>query len=186
VKARDQAAWERLVALYTPLIYAWCRHAGLQAADAADIGQDVFRAVARKVGDFRRERPGDSFRGWLRTITRNRILDHFSALAAHAQPDGGTEANLRLQQVADEIETDASVTNVSDESETKLLFRRAVELIRGEFEERSWQAFWRVVVEDQAPDMVAESLGLSRNSVYLAKSRILRRLRTEFADLVEK
>lgn len=184
VKSRDQDAWQRLVNLYTPLIYSWCRQAGLQPADAADVGQDVFRAVARKIEDFRRDRPRDTFRGWLRIITRNRILDHLSAMNVRAA--GGTDAHLLMQQVAADSETDDGSRPVEEvETESRLLFRRAVELIRGEFEDRSWQAFWRVVVEDQSPEFVAESLGLSRNSVYLAKSRILRRLRTEFAELIE-
>lgn len=75
VRGQDQAAWERLVALYTPFLDECCRCAGLQAADTADVKQDVFEVVARKICDFRRDRPGDTFRGWIYTITRNKIRD---------------------------------------------------------------------------------------------------------------
>jgi len=152
VKDCEQDAWVRLVELYSPLIYLWCRQAGLQAADAADVRQDVFRAVARKIGDFRHDRPGDTFRGWLRTITRNRIRDFFSsarAAAGRGAGAGGSEALLNLQQVAqspEKNETDADVSTRDEQSESRLLYRRAVELIRREFEERTWLAFWRVVV----------------------------------------
>src|SRR5262249_48830287 len=76
VRRRDQAAWERLVSLYTPLVYHWCLRHGLQPADAEEVSQEVFLAVARGIGDFRHDREGDSFRGWLRTITRNKVCDH--------------------------------------------------------------------------------------------------------------
>src|SRR5436853_6854235 len=74
VRGRDQQAWNQLVDLYGPMVYDWCLRAGLQPADAADVGQDVFMPVARAIGEFRRDRPGDSFRGWLYTITRRKIM----------------------------------------------------------------------------------------------------------------
>src|SRR5262249_2315434 len=76
VRAHDETAWGRLVSLYGPLVYGWCLRAGLQAADAADVGQEVFAAVARNIPSFRRDRPGDSFRGWLYVITRSKISDN--------------------------------------------------------------------------------------------------------------
>ena len=82
VKAEDRAGWTRLVSLYGPLVYRWCRCAGLQPADAADLGQEVFCAVARNISNFRRDRPGDSFRAWLHTITLNKIRDHTASKQA--------------------------------------------------------------------------------------------------------
>jgi RNA polymerase sigma-70 factor (ECF subfamily) len=172
VRAADAAAWVRLADLYTPLVYRWCRQAGLQAADAADVGQQVFLAVARKVRDFRRDREGDSFRGWVRAITRNKVHDHFRARAG-AAADGGDA----LRDVAE--------APADDPEEEGILYRRAVELIRAEFEPRTWQAFWQVVVDGRPPADVAQSLGTTPNAVYLAKARVLRRLREEFADLMD-
>src|SRR5437016_9503517 len=77
VQADDQAAWTRLVDLYAPLVYHWCRRAQLGPEDTADIFQETFRSVAKNIHDFRRDRAGDTFRGWLRTITQNKIRDHF-------------------------------------------------------------------------------------------------------------
>jgi RNA polymerase sigma-70 factor (ECF subfamily) len=177
VRGADQAAWERLVHLYSPLVYDWCRRAGLQAADAADVGQTVFLAVARKVRDFRRDRAGDSFRRWVRAITRTKILDHRRARAGREAEAG--DALLGLPAAADGSDPAA------DREEEGLLFRRAVDLVRGEFEPRTWQAFWQVVVDGRAPADVAGDLATSANAVYLAKARVLRRLCEEFADLVD-
>ena len=184
IKALDQAAWERMVSLYSPLVYRWCRQAGLQAADAADVGQEVFRSVARKIADFRREREGDTFRGWLRTITRNKIRDSFRRRRSELAGVGGFEAQQHLLQVRSAVwdESDDSC----DEDDRKILYRRVVELVHREFAQRTWQAFWLVTVDEERPADVARSLGMSVNAVYLAKSRVLRRLREELAGLIEE
>jgi RNA polymerase sigma-70 factor (ECF subfamily) len=180
VKAFDQAAWERLVELYSPLVYAWCRRAGLQEADALDVGQEVFRAVAGAIVHFHRDQPGDSFRRWLRTITRNKIHDFFrSQNAGERGADGGEEVVMDMDAVLPDTDSESLA------AETLILYRRAVELIRGEFSEQHFQAFWQVVVEERSPTDVAAELGMTVNAVYSAKSRILRRLREEFAGLLD-
>ncbi len=179
VKAEDQAAWERLVSLYTPLVYYWCRQFRLQAADAADVGQEVFQAVAGSVARFRRERPGDSFRAWLRTITHSKACDFLRR--RREQPVGGSDAMTQLYQVPDAPEADGAETS----NETRLLYQRAVELVRSVYEEKTWEAFRAVVVDGQPPAAVASELGISTNAVYLAKARILKRLREEFAEVIE-
>src|SRR4051812_1404007 len=88
------AAWEQLVDLYAPLVYHWCRRAGLREEDVEDVFQEVFRAVARALPDFRKERAGDTFRGWLRTITRNKIRDHYRLLQDEVRGAGGTDAQM--------------------------------------------------------------------------------------------
>ena len=77
VQANQPGSWERLVDLYAPLVYHWCRRSALSPEDAADVFQEVFRSVAEHIAGFRRDRAGATFRGWLRTITRNKINDHF-------------------------------------------------------------------------------------------------------------
>lgn len=101
VKSRDPDAWTRLVDLYGPLVFDWCRSAGLQSADAADVFQEVFRSVFTGIESFRYERPGDTFRGWLRTICRNKIHDHFRRKQSHPEAVGGTDAQIRLGEVSD-------------------------------------------------------------------------------------
>jgi RNA polymerase sigma-70 factor, ECF subfamily len=174
LRASDAGAWRRLAVLYTPLVYRWCRRRGLQQSDAEDVVQEVFCTVLTRVHDFRRRQPGDSFRGWLWTITYNKLGDHFRRSAGRAA--GGQE---ELEQAAAPPDSDSGESDAA----TAGLYRRAYDLIRGEFEERTWQAFWRVAVEDQRPADVAAALGLSVNSVYLAKSRVLRRLHEELGDV---
>ena len=92
LRARQGEAWQRLVDLYGPVVYRWCRQLGVGQTDAGDVVQDVFAAVAIDVGRFRRDRPGDSFGGWLRAITRHRVYDHFRRRQGQPAADGGTSA----------------------------------------------------------------------------------------------
>jgi RNA polymerase sigma-70 factor (ECF subfamily) len=182
VKARERGAWERVLELYAPLVDKWCRQAGLQEADAADVRQEVFLAVSRKIADFRHDRPGDTFRGWLRTITRHKITDHLRKARGEVVGVGGSDADERLAQ-------NAAPDDASDEGavrdDARMLYRRALELIAADFEERTWQSFWRVVIDGQSPAEAAAHLGTSVNAVYLAKGRVLARLREEFQGLLD-
>lgn len=182
-KLREHAAWERLVRLYSPVVYRWCRSWGLQSQDAENVGQEVFVAVARKLDDFRRDGPRDTFRGWLWRIARNRFLDH----QRRNRPDrigvGGSEAQARMQQL--ELDT-VSEPGESDLAEERaILCQRAMELIQGEFSEQDWQAFHQVVIDGRSAADVAAEQGRTANAIYLAKSRMLRRLRDEFGDVID-
>src|SRR5438046_1475285 len=97
--ARDPDAWHRLVHLYRPLVSAWCLRAGVRYDDTDDVTQDVFRVAAGKLHDFRRDRPGDTFRGWLRGITRNMALAHYRKGKNNPAAAGGSEAHLLLAEV---------------------------------------------------------------------------------------
>src|SRR5262245_58913611 len=99
VKADEAGAWDRLVVLYAPLLYHWCRRWKLQDEDLADVFQEVFKTLVVHLAEFRRDREGATFRGWLFTITRNKVLDHFRRRNRDAEAGGGTEAGNRLAQV---------------------------------------------------------------------------------------
>ena len=183
VRSQDQDAWGDLVKLYAPLVYRLCRVAGVASHDASDIVQEVFKAVSRTIGRFRRDRPGDSFRAWLLTISRNKIHDHFRKQARQPRAKGGTDMQALIHQVPEltwESSTDGSRFNPNSD-----LMRRAVRLVRNDFAESTWRAFWRVAIEGQSADVVAEQLDISKWSVYQAKSRVLSRLRDELQGLVE-
>jgi RNA polymerase sigma-70 factor (ECF subfamily) len=187
-RAQDPEARNRIVSLYLPLVYIWCRKAGLSAPEAEDVGQEVLLAVNNSLATFRRDRPGDSFRGWLRTLTANKIRDHWRSNPRQRGAEGGSDALTRLQQLPADESSDAADPVGTEEGpgdEMKALLRRALEQIRPTFKEATWQAFWRVVVDRQRPDLVAGQLGLSVNAVRLAKGRVLRRFREEFKDLVD-
>jgi RNA polymerase sigma-70 factor (ECF subfamily) len=180
VRARRPESWQRLVDLYGPVVYRWCRQLGVSQADAADLVQEVFAAVHNGLDGFRHDRPSDSFGAWLRTITRHRVYDHFRRRQGEASADGGTEAYQRLLGV--EAIEDESTPAPSVEQEGGFS-RRLLELVRGEFESRTWDAFWRIVVDGQPPAEVAAALNMSIPAVYKAKSRVLRRLRQELGGL---
>jgi RNA polymerase sigma-70 factor (ECF subfamily) len=181
VKADEAAAWERLVTLYAPLVFHWCGRWNLGEPDAADILQEVFQAVFVHVADFRKERPADSFRGWLRRITRNKVLDHFRRLGREPQGVGGSDAQARLNQLA--FPQSSEEDDNGDEPAERGLFLRALDLVRQDFEERTWQAFWRTAVEGQSPRDVAEALSMSAGAVRVAKCRVLHRLREELGEV---
>lgn len=180
-RAADADAWDRLVSLYGPLVFQWCRRWDLQDQDVADVFQDVFQAVATHIAEFRKERPGDSFRGWLRTITRHKILDHFRRLGREPGGAGGTDAQLYFA----ELPAPGPDAEPAVREPDSALFQQGLELIRAEFEDRTWQAFWRTAVDDVSPNEVAVELKMSPGSVRVAKCRVLRRLREEFGELLD-
>jgi RNA polymerase sigma-70 factor (ECF subfamily) len=182
-RAADKAAWERLITLYAPLVAHWCRRWALPEQDLADVLQDVFQAVAAALGRFRKERAGDTFRGWLHAIALNKVRDHWRRLGRQPVGAGGSDAQRRLAEFPGpgQPEGDSSAPEAAGE---RALFFRALELIRAEFAERTWQAFWRTAVEDRAPREVAAELSMSPGAVRVAKSRVLHRLREELGDLL--
>lgn len=183
-RQHDDTAWRQLVYLYGPLVREWCFRSGVSPTDVEDIGQEVFRAVFRKIGDFRRDRPSDTFRGWLRTITTNKVRDHARRANRIEKAAGGSDANRVMQQMPD-ISSSLANGDCDVPEEDDGLLRRALEMIKRDFQEPTWKAFWFTVVNGRSPGDVAQELGTSLNSVYLAKSRVLRRLRTEFAELLD-
>jgi RNA polymerase sigma-70 factor (ECF subfamily) len=181
VKADDESAWEKLVGLYGPLVYRWLRRWDLPEHEAADVFQDVFQALAKHIAGFRKEKAGDTFRGWLRRITDNKVRDHLRKQGRQPGGEGGTEAQMRLASLPDmgSAEGDDSACGHEEAG----LLRGAVELIRGEFETRTWQAFWLTAVEAKTPAEVGGELGMSAGAVRVAKSRVLKRLREELGGL---
>jgi len=179
VRAHNPQAWHRLVQLYRPLVLSWCHQGGVNVTDAEDVAQEVFAAAAAALDRFHRDQPGDTFRGWLRTITRNQVLLLFRRNKGRPQAVGGSEAWQDLQAVADPLPGPGE-----DALEVGQLYLRALELVRSEFEERTWQAFWLTVVEDRAPAALAEELNMTPNNIRQARSRVLRRLREEVGDLL--
>jgi len=180
LKADDSHAWDRLVALYTPLVYHWCKGHALHDQDIPDVLQEVFQAVAGNIERFHKDRPRDTFRGWLRTITRSKVYDHYRRQQRQPRAPGGSEANVRFAQVPDELPSgDAS----QEQHAHQLVLRGALEHVRKDFTERTWQAFWRVVVDGQAAADVADELSMRPGAVRVAKCRVLRRLRQALGDI---
>ena len=179
----DPEAWRTMVRLYTPLLCHWCARGGVRGADAEDVVQEVLRVAATSLDRFRREREGDSFRAWLRGITRNMLLDHFRRTSRQPQASGGTAGVSQLDEVPDPAATAAAEEDPP--SELEALRRRALELVRGQVAEQTWRAFWLTAIEGRSPDALAGELGMSSAAIRQAKSRVLRRLKQELGDVLE-
>ncbi|WP_419193227.1 RNA polymerase sigma factor [Kolteria novifilia] len=168
LRARDEGAWTQMVRLYYPLVYRWTRRSGVDAHGVSDVCQEVFLAVSNGLDRFRRDRPTDGFRRWLRGITEYKINDHWRALRERGV--GGSDATRQLTEYA------ANVPSESGESVPIDLVQRAAEMIGPNFDGRTWDAFRRVARGDKPAD-VAEDLGMTVNAIYKLKARILRQLR---------
>ena len=187
VQQMQPDAWARMVDVFSPIVYRWCRSAGLTGADSADVVQDVFIAVAKNITTFERQKEKASFRSWLATITRNRVRDAFRIRQKHPPGMGGTAAMERLNAIEaanpatpsdDQLEQSISVASLD-----RKMPARVLEIIKSECDPKTWQAFWMTTVMGDAAADVAARLELNVASVYQAKSRILRRLRKRMEEL---
>jgi RNA polymerase sigma-70 factor (ECF subfamily) len=182
----DGAAWAEFIDLYGPLVYAYGRRRGLQDADAADLTQDVLRAVASAAGRFTYDPARGTFRGWLFTITRTRLLDFLRRVRPGEQGSGDTAVQRRLEATAEERGAPGLADEEGEEWDRAVRQRLvdwAAERIRDEFQPTTWQAFRLCAVEGRAPRETAATLGMSTGAVYAAKFRVLSRLRTEIERL---
>ena len=174
-RGRAAGAWDRLVALYTPLLESWLTAAGLQPADRDDLAQRVLEILVRQFPDFEHAgRPG-AFRAWLRGITVNLLREHWRA---RREPEAGS----LLERLGD---PDAGLSRLWDEQHDRHVLHALMETVRPEFTEPTWRAFRRLALDGAAARDVAGELGLSVNAVLIARSRVLARLRQEARGLVD-
>ncbi|HEV3167884.1 MAG TPA: sigma-70 family RNA polymerase sigma factor [Isosphaeraceae bacterium] len=181
VKLRDPAdstAWCEFVAIYEPLIYQLARRKGLQDADAHDLCQEVFRAVAGAVERWDPDR--GSFRGWLSRIARNLLINFVTRRQFQLRGSGATSVQELLEA---QPSADPSATALFEAEYQRHAFRWAAEEVRGQFAPTTWQAFWQTAVENRPPDKVAAELRLSVGAVYVARSRVLARLKRRIEQL---
>jgi RNA polymerase sigma-70 factor (ECF subfamily) len=179
VQSHDEDAWNWLTKLYGPMVYRWTRMTGIAAPDAADIVQNVFLILLRKIDQFSAERPDSSFRGWLWTVTRNAVREHLRRQGNQPRPQGGTDARQQFEQIAAD---DLPEEEPGPVDTRVLLAHRAANLIRGHVDPTTWEAFWRSAVGGEPAGEIAEDLGLTPQAVRQAKYRVLCRLRELLAD----
>ncbi|MBS0201635.1 MAG: sigma-70 family RNA polymerase sigma factor [Planctomycetes bacterium] len=179
--AQDHEAWGRFVDLYAPLVYGFLRKRGLQDADAADLTQDVLRQVATAAQQLEYDERLGSFRGWLFTIVQNRLIDHWRKEGIREHGAGTSSAHEQLQAVP---QPGLDSTAEWDADYHRQLFQYAASIIRQDFNDATWQAFWKTAVEGQPGKRVSEQLGLTVAAVYLAKGRVMTRLKDQVRQLV--
>jgi RNA polymerase sigma factor (sigma-70 family) len=179
--APTDADWRRLLDLYQPLLRAWIARAGGPPADADDLIQEVLLVVFREVGGFEWRGPG-AFRAWMRTILVHRMRDYFRVCRHRPMATGGSDFLRKL----DELESpDSALSRLWDREHDEHITASLMQRVQGDFTPVTWQAFRRHVLEREPAVQVARKLDLSLNSVLLAKSRVLKRLRQEAAGLIE-
>jgi RNA polymerase sigma factor (sigma-70 family) len=182
VQLRDganQAAWQEFMRVYGPLVYGFARKRGLQDADAADLMQDVLRSVSTAIGRLDYDPNQGTFRGWLFTITRNKIFNFLSARSVRPQATGDGPTSKLLDNVPDS-NVDADLWELEYQ---RRLAAVAMERVRTEFQDNTWQAFVLTAVEGKSAAEVARQLSMTPGAIYVAKSRVLARLKEEVETL---
>ena len=171
-----QEAWERLVLLYTPLIYSWARQAGLAEGDAADLVQDVFVTLLQALPNFQYDRR-KSFRRWLRTVTLNKWREQCRRRERSPVREGLLVGEDQLPA--------AELEQFWEGEYRQQLVGRALAIMSRDFQPATWKAFWEQVVEERPAAEVAAELGLTVRAAYAAKLRVLDRLRQEMAGMLD-
>jgi RNA polymerase sigma-70 factor (ECF subfamily) len=179
--AGDEAAWAEFIELYEPLVYRLARAKGLQDADASDLCQEVFRAVASAIERWDPDPAKGRFRAWLFRIARNLLVNFLTGQRRHPPGSGRTSVHELLQAQPAPVDMQAEAEFAAEFR--RRAFRWAAERVKPEFAETTWLAFWRTGVEGRTPAQTAEELGLSVGAVYVARSRVLARLRERVEEL---
>lgn len=178
----DEAHWRRLVGLYSPLIGYWLRTHTLPVGDADDLVQEVLLVVVRRLPEFRKSPQTGAFRCWLRTIAANCLRDFWRARRLRPQATGASDFQQLLEQLED---SSSGLSRQWDDEHDRVVTQRLLEELRPSFQETTWRAFAGVTLEGRSPDEVARELGVSVNAVFIAKSRVLSRLRQAAKDLLD-
>lgn len=171
----DAEAWRQFFDLYASVVYGFARKRGLQDADAADLMQEVLRSVANAAGRLNYDPAKGTFRGWLYSVTRNKIYNFLEARRRQIRGTGDTDAHERLNEQPAVEEEQAEW----DQEYERRTFAWAAERVKGEFQPNTWQAFWLTAVDGLSAKDAGTQLGMSPGAVYVAKSRVIARLREE-------
>ena len=176
----DQRAWERFVELYAPLVYGFARKRGLQEADASDLTQEVLRSVAAAAEQLEYDPRRGTFRAWLYTVTCRKFSDFLRGRERLCQATGDSAVQVVLNGQP------APSDDQWEEEYRQHVFTWACDKVRGEFAEATWNAFWQTAVDGRSPADAAAALGITVGTVYIAKSRVLARLREVIQEQMDE
>jgi RNA polymerase sigma-70 factor (ECF subfamily) len=181
-QAGEEDAWKDLTDLYRPLVIGWLNRQGVPARDLDDLSQDILLSVVKHLPAFEHSGRRGAFRSWLRSIVCSRTTDYWRALDAGTRASGGSGATAALQQIAD---PDSDLNRRWDEEHDRYVLNCLLDLVEGEFEPATLKAFRRLARDGASGAEVAEELGMSVAAVYVAKSRVLQRVRQEAEGLID-
>lgn len=178
----DRQAWARWDTLYSPMIRHWLIRHDIRGTDADDLVQDVLLVVVRRFPEFQHSHRAGAFRAWLRTIAVNCCREHWRRQRIRPKVPGGTDFGQYLDQIAD---PENPLAHEWDREHDLFITRKLLDLIQPEFESKTWEAFCRVALHGEPATAVAVELEMTPNAVFIAKSRVLSRLRAEAAGLID-
>lgn len=178
IQQDDSSAWKELVTLYSPLVDFWVRRTGISEDELQDLRQEVFFAVSRSINRFQPSGNSGSFRAWLWSLSRHKMIDWIRSQQCSPQAEGGSTALHAVQQIPEQLDEQ----DQSERLQFNDLIHRALEQTRNEFEQKSWQAFWRTTIDGLSVAQVAEELSIAPATVRQHRSRILRRLRQQLGE----
>jgi len=178
----DHEAWVEFASLYEPVVYRLLRRHGLQDADAREVMQDLLLAVSRSIDRWDPAKERGSFRGWLRQVTRNLVINWLKQRERRPVATGGSD----LQSLLENLPAESGAETVAfDQELRRAIFQRAAEQVRGDVRPATWQAFWETAVTGTSPADAAQKLGMSAGAVRVAKCRVLARLQAAVKQMEE-
>jgi RNA polymerase sigma-70 factor (ECF subfamily) len=178
----EEDAWKDLTDLYRPLIIGWLNRQGVPARDREDLSQDILLRVVKHLPTFQHSGRRGAFRSWLRTIVCNRTIDYWRSTDVGTEPSGGSGAIAALEQIAD---PDSDLNRQWDDEHDNYVLKCLLDLVEEEFELTTLQAFRRLALDGASAAEAAQELGMSVAAVYVAKSRVLQRIRQEAEGLID-
>lgn len=176
----ETAAWKDLTDLYRPLILVWLKRQGVRATDVEDLSQEILLTVVKHLPSFQHSGRRGAFRSWLRTILCSRTADYWRATDARTEGTGGSSA--AIHEIAD---PESDLNRRWDEEHDRYVIQCLLDLVQKSFEPPTLQAFRRVAIDGMSGAEAAQELGLSVHAVYLAKARVLQRIRQEAGGLID-
>ena len=178
--SQDHEAWVEFVEIYEPAIYRQLRKCGLQDADSRELTQELFVAVNRHIATWELAKQRGSFRGWLRRVARNLVINWMKNGQRRMVAIGGPESQSMFDALTAE---DGPESSEFDRELRRSIFQRASEVVRQEQSPKAWQAFWETAMVGKTPTVVSQELGMSTGAVRVAKCRVLARLKEVVNDL---
>jgi RNA polymerase sigma-70 factor (ECF subfamily) len=169
----DEQHWERFVVLFTPILSRWSNRLGVPAGDTEDLLQEIFALLIRKLPEFHYD-PTRSFRAWLWTVFHRQTIA-WRKLQTRQLP-------LTVEQI-EELASPDSISEATEAEYRRVLLDRIMQIVKTDFPQQTWQMFWLLTVEGQPGVEIARNFGVTPNAVYLARGRVLARLRAEMTDL---
>ena len=178
---RDDLAWTEFVCAYEPFLMRLVRKQGTPVRHVADVSQQLLIAIARSVDGWKPDGKVASFRRWLGRVARNVVIKFMMRERKQVTGQGGSDFLTLTEEMPD-----ASIDAQQAKRYEQELILWAAELVRVEFRETSWRAFWETQIDGRSVADVSEELGVSTGSIYMSRSRIFARIRSHFEEVLDE